>query len=430
MKNRPWTDQGARRGRGLLAQVALSTALTVSAVATLAQTATDATTILTLPRAIDAAWQRQPEALSIGQRREAAEAKAAATRRWTAEPMALELLLKTDRLTNNNGGREIEAGVSAQLWLPGERERSLAVAQAEQTAVDGRVAAARWRIAGAVREAWWAVQLARQEAQAIGARLAAARQLAADVARRVAAGDLARADQHQADSAVAGAEAELAQAGAAESQALQALRGLIGTPTGANLQDAAESTPDLDAAQALASHPLLRELRDKAELARRARELAGVQRRTNPELALSTARERGAYGESYGQSISIGLRFPFGGGERHRASLATATADQTEAEALTVVEAERLVAEIEAARARVAGARQAAEASERRAALARDTRGFFEKSFRLGESDLPTRLRTAAEAFDAERQAARARVAQAQAVSAWRQALGLLPEQP
>ena len=62
------------------------------------------------------------------------------------------------------------------------------------------------------------------------------------------------------------------------------------------------------------------------------------------------------------------------------------------------------------------------------AQLARESRGFFDKSFRLGESDLPTRLRIEAEAADAERQAVRARIELAAAISAWRQALGLLPQ--
>ena len=46
-----------------------------------------------------------------------------------------------------------------------------------------------------------------------------------------------------------------------------------------------------------------------------------------------------------------------------------------------------------------------------RARLARENRGFYEKSFRLGESDLPTRLRIESEAFEAERALGRARIA-------------------
>jgi cobalt-zinc-cadmium efflux system outer membrane protein len=75
---------------------------------------------------------------------------------------------------------------------------------------------------------------------------------------------------------------------------------------------------------------------------------------------------------------------------------------------------------------------QAAEqrrlASEARARLSRDSLGFFAKSFQMGETDLPTRLRVEQEAFAAERALQRARVEQAAALSDYRQALGLLPE--
>ena len=88
----------------------------------------------------------------------------------------------------------------------------------------------------------------------------------------------------------------------------------------------------------------------------------------------------------------------------------------------------RLAGEREAARARTDAARSQLAAADRRAQLARESRGFFDKSFRLGESDLPTRLRIEAEAADAERQAVRARIELAAAISAWRQALGQLPQ--
>jgi cobalt-zinc-cadmium efflux system outer membrane protein len=78
---------------------------------------------------------------------------------------------------------------------------------------------------------------------------------------------------------------------------------------------------------------------------------------------------------------------------------------------------------------RVESSRTQLAAAEKRAQLARESRGFFDKSFRLGESDLPTRLRIELEAVEAERQSTRARIELAAAISALRQALGLLPEQ-
>ncbi|HRM95268.1 MAG TPA: transporter, partial [Alicycliphilus sp.] len=50
------------------------------------------------------------------------------------------------------------------------------------------------------------------------------------------------------------------------------------------------------------------------------------------------------------------------------------------------------------------------------------------KAFSLGEADWPTRLRVEQDALLAERQWQRARVDAAAAISALRQALGLLPE--
>jgi cobalt-zinc-cadmium efflux system outer membrane protein len=84
--------------------------------------------------------------------------------------------------------------------------------------------------------------------------------------------------------------------------------------------------------------------------------------------------------------------------------------------------------EAAAGRLQVAAARQQLAAAEQRATLARENRGFYDKSFRLGESDLPTRLRVDSEAFEAERALGRARIALALGISQLRQSLGLLPE--
>jgi cobalt-zinc-cadmium efflux system outer membrane protein len=111
----------------------------------------------------------------------------------------------------------------------------------------------------------------------------------------------------------------------------------------------------------------------------------------------------------------------------YRAKVASASAERIEVEQARVLEANRLAADIAGARARMAAAEAVATAAARRLELAQQTRGFFDKSFRLGESDLPTRLRVELEAAEAERQSARARVGLQHAISTLRQALGLLP---
>jgi cobalt-zinc-cadmium efflux system outer membrane protein len=379
---------------------------------------------------VEAAWARQPEARALPARREAAEARRRAAAAWTPEPPALEAAHRSDRFTGNDGGRELEIGVAVPLWLPGERRHAGALAQAEAAALDSGSAAARLRVAGAVREAWWLSHRAAVDAGSAQAQLEATRRLAADVARRTQAGELSRADQHQAEGALAAAEATAAQAEAALTVALQQLQALTG-PVGAVAPLEPEPEPELEPLPApaapVAAHPALAEWQDRAMRAERAAALAATQSRAHPELALATTRERGATGERYGQTLTLALRLPFGGGPRHDGRVAEARADAAEAQARLALERDRLQAEQAAAQARVAAARTRLAAAERRAALAGETRGFFDKSFRLGETDLPARLRIEADAAEAAREAARARIELAAAVSAWRQALGLLP---
>ena len=387
---------------------------------------------LTLKRAFEAAWLRQPEALSEASRRAAVDARREASASWTAEPIAVELSGKSDRFHSEAGAMEYVAGIAAPLWLWGERERSRALAEAESGAAANRTSAARLRVAGDVREAYWQWRRAAIEMALAGDRLDNARRLSDDVARRVAAGDLARADGHQAESAVAAAEGALAEAQgrlASTRQALRALAGADATAMAAEATDAREAEPPpaaMDAA--LDSHPVLAEVRAREAVASRAAELASTQTRANPELSLATTRERGLAGAPYEQSVTLGLRIPLGSDSRLKARVAAARAEADEARALLAIERDRLAAALDAARAHVELARSRLSAAERRERLARETREFFERSFRLGETDLPTRLRIELEAAEARRLAASARIDLAAAVSSLRQATGLLPQ--
>ncbi len=382
-----------------------------------------------LRQAFDAAWARQPEAATLQIRRDAAVAQGRAAQAWTPEPPALALSQRSDRWHDNQGVRELEAGVSVPLWLPGERSRSGALADAGARAVESRADAARLRVAEALREAHWGWQRSAVDAAVARDQQAAARRLADDVARRLKAGDLARSDQHQADGAVAAADAALAQAMAARTLAEQRWRAVVGPAFVAPVTDDAvpfmepePTTPPTDA------HPALRDLQDRAAVADRAAALAALRTRANPELLLATTRERDGRGEPTLRTLTFGIRIPFGAGDRQAAVAATARAEATELDVERALAAERLAGEADAARAQVEAAKVQLAAAERRAQLAAESRGFFDLSFRLGETDLPTRLRIESEAAEAQRQAARSRIDLAAAISHWRQALGLLPE--
>ena len=406
--------------------------LALSATAACAQNVPTTAPSTTLKQAFDAAWTHQPEALAENMRLEAGHARRLSAESWTAEPPSIEIAGKTDQLDRNEGGREFEVGITVPLWLPGERSAAGALAEAETRASTSRSLAAKLRTANAVRNAYWEWQRASINADLARARLEKFRDLASDVARRVKAGELARADQHQADGAVAGAEASLAEAESALAAALLGVRALTGSTTlklapGHTSLEPEPSAP-LDSERPDAQHPVVSELLDRSEVARRAVTLASTQRRANPELTFATTRERGAFGDAWQQTVTVGVRIPFGSESRNRASVATANADAIEAEAQLALERQRVLGDIEAARSRVKSARAQIAAAERRSQLAGESRTFFQKAFRVGEVDLPARLRLELDAAEADRQLSGARIEFAAAISALRQAMGLLPE--
>jgi cobalt-zinc-cadmium efflux system outer membrane protein len=386
---------------------------------------------VSLKDVFETAWQRQPEAHALQSRRDAALAQAKAASMLSPEPPSLEISQRSDRMTGNSGAREAEVGIAVPIWLPGQRTASADLAQAEISLVERKLLASQLRLASSVRDAWWGWLRARVDAELASEQLANAQRIAADVAKRTNAGDLAKSDQHQAEGAVAAAQAHAAQAQAASAAALAQVMALTGRTAQADLtvNAAVEPAPDSTShTVAAVGHPLLAELEDRITMAERTAQLISAQRRSNPELTVATTRGRGAFGERYGQTVLIGIRVPLGAGPRHDARLATAQAEAIEVQSQLVLEQARIQADKQGAAARLEAARTQLDAAQRRAQLANESRSFFDKSFRLGESDLPTRLRIEAEAAEAARQAARSRIDLASAISALRQSLGLLPQ--
>jgi outer membrane protein, heavy metal efflux system len=349
------------------------------------------------------------------------------------------------RSAGAGGARELEAGVAWPLWRPGEQARAQQLASAGLQRSQARTLAEHWQLAGSLREAWWAVWRAQADRQAAQARVQGLRALQADVARRVAAGDLARADGHQAAMAVAQAEAGLAEAQARHDGALSSLLALTGgemasvqpwldapvgpepgmppapaTPSGAESDAPAwQAVPEAHPAHALARA-------QSAEAAAQA-EWQAVAADAPPELTLSGTRGREGLGEAERQTFTVGLRWPLGEAGEAPARRHQAHAERLEAEAAERHTVARLQAELTGARARWQAMAAHWQATQHQARLARESLGFWTRAFEWGQADLPTRLRAEQELHQADAALARARIEWWAAWSSWRQALGLLP---
>lgn len=387
----------------------------------------------------DESWQRQPEARAYSTRLESLEARERVTQSLLPRPLTLEVAGKAERSSTNtnfgaSGTGEYIVGFAIPIWLIGERSSAMALSSAESQRLVKQLASVQLRLAARLRSLFWEFELAKINGELAENRLQNARGLSQDVQRRYQAGDLSKADLLQAESAAANAEAALAESQANLILAKQNLRSVIGRDITPDLlkpaKQYAEALPalpknfvDLDQ-----THPLIQDLIAQVEVASKATALAQAQTRQNPELRLIASNGRPEVGVPNQQSILLGLRIPFGSANQIQAQRFASRANQIESEERLVFERERVLGELDASKAQVESAQIRLTAAKRRAQLSSETRAFFDKSFKFGESDLPTRLRVELEATDAAKQAAQAEITYLASVSALRQALGLLPE--
>jgi cobalt-zinc-cadmium efflux system outer membrane protein len=376
----------------------------------------------TLRYAVERAWARQPAYQAQPARAEEFAAKSDAAQALFPEPPSLSVSNRDDRFHRDEGSREYDVGIALPLWLPGEQGRQGAIVSAERDQYDTALAAAKLKLAGEVRDAYWQARLTESELTLARRKVGEAAALAADVERRVKAGDLARVDLNQAQAAERLAHAALAEAEIKIFRARQGfnvLTGLSTLPSGEETL-AAQAAPVDD-------HPLLAPLQRAVATAQAKLKQATQTLRNNPELELGLRRERGLFDEPYSHSFEVRFRLPFGTDARNKPRIAAANAELIEAQAVFGLERIKLAAEVEAVRRELEQARLVVQLTETRFTLAADTQRLLAKAFVLGELDLVSRLRAENERFESELSFTRATLEAARAVARLNQALGVLP---
>lgn len=387
------------------------------------------TSAITLRDALESAWQRAVSSRqAAAQQRRADADRALASSPW-ASPPALVLSHRNDRLFDSAGKRETEVEFAVPLWLPGQRAARASTAEAAAAQARAAEEVARLHLAGELREAAW--QLA-----ALGAELAQAevhalalRQLAADVERRVGAGDLARADSLAAEAehyAAVAAQADVRQRLHAARARWVLLTGQPALPDVA-LPGLAERAAADPASATQAAHPELRLAEQATELARWRAELVRRSRRDAPELTVGVRQDVPGRNEAPQGSLVVGLRWPLGTDDRNRPLEAQALSELDVAQTHELRLRERLDSDLTNAREAQQSAQGQLEAETARARLLRERARLIEKSFRAGESPLPDLLRALATAAQADSAVARQTAARGLARARLQQALGLLP---
>lgn len=325
---------------------------------------------------------------------------------------------------------EVEAGLP--LWLPGQRDAMEATVSSGVMEIEEKIALRRLDVAGLLRDAWWNAQRTAREATVARSRVAMAREIGADMTRRVELGEAAQADALLAKNELLAAETELAQAEGAEKVARVNYAALTG---GAEPDGALES---IKPAGDIEDHPALRT--PLAALRRAEAQLRLVEATPidNPDVGVFGRQEHNRqYSTDPSAPITDQLTNPITVGVRIRVPLPTegrqaprqaeALAEMTRAKA-EYEKAKRVVlGEIKAARANLAAAKKAAGLAGKRLAVANEQFELSRKSFALGEISAMDLYRVRQLQLDAQRAQASASVNAGAAVSRVNQAQGYAP---
>ena len=389
----------------------------------------------TLRQALDAAWQLSPSARAEGNRRSELAARDKAASSWISGAPAVGISHRTDRLNKNEGFREYEAEVEFPLWNPGVRAATQADVSAQRVGFEGQFNAAKLKLAGELRLAAASIATARVERDLNQRKLQDANVLVQDISRRVKVGENARVDALQAQVVMQQAQAALAQAEGLLNRTQSQWRGLTGLATAPALDEplASATASGIQAIGAPGSqiltpdHPALRQAQAQVGSTQAKLALVDADRRDPVSVGVGVGRERSVFAGPGETRLRIALRIPLGGDNRNAPKSAAARAELDVAQAELDALLRQVPADIAAATADLNAARTAQTAAAERNRLSTEVQTLIAKSWRLGDSDLPTRLRADNEQFEASLALARATVDVQRAIANLNQANGILP---
>lgn len=407
--------------------ICMATVLGASTGAALAQSGTTDGAPYSVGAVFEAALALSPEAQSHKKRIEALTAKRDASAAWTAQPLSVEGSYRSDRNYRNQGLREMELGVSAPLWNWNERSRNQSLRDSELESSNAQFESTKLDLAGEVRLLIWTTLSAQVDVEIAQTRAQSAQKLVVDVGRRVEAGELAKTDLYQTQAHQAQIRMELGRATAVLSDMAAEFSAITGLPLSVIRGIQAES-PNPPEGLGPLDHPRLRAIQAQSRTISQQAELTLTQRRANPELGLAVISDRSAFGVGSEKSLVLSTRIPLGNPSEYQSRVSEAQANQMATQAALKRTERSILTKERAAHSNLDVFTQLLKSASEQAELAQRVFALYQKSFELGETDLPTLLRYEQQAVEAERLARKSEIEHASRVSAYRQALGHLPE--
>lgn len=376
---------------------------------------------LTLGEVVHAALLRNPDYPVLQARGEEAQALTQLGSSLLGGEPAMFLRLEGDRASSDYEYREWEGGVELPLWRLNERKASRRLAAEAASGVRAETELLRLKVAGEVREAVWEAALSESSLELAKSNLETARALEAQVARRVARGDLAQTDLLLARDETLQREVELQEAELNLRHRLLAYKRLTGldalplsiTEVATTTQGTADSNP-------YSAAPAAKVALSRARLDQAREESGG-----NPVLFVGGKRVDVGLGGTL-DTMEASITFPFGT-SRSRARQAQAAVQVAENEA-NLTRAQRELERIQhEATHELEAARLSLSLAEERARLAEKSSAAYTRGFELGELTLSELLRERRRALAAIHEARQRKLELERQIARYNQTRGIIP---
>lgn len=379
---------------------------------------------VSLRQALDAAWALDAASKTLSFKQSELAARQRAASGWIAGEPSVTLAHRTDRVNTNGGLREYEAEVDLPLWNRRTQAATQQTIFADEQLLASSVQLAKRKIATTLLTL--AADYAFSDLEHVLAlrKIAEAEVLAADTERRMRAGDVARLDTLQAQSALLHAKSQAAVALSSKHHLQAKWKALTGLESVAALPTDSRTLATL---ASLEQHPAVQSANLQLSASQAKLRLAETDQRDPMALALGLTRERSGFAAASDSSLRIALRIPLGGESRNQPRIVAARSETAQAQAELETIQRNTQQEIDAARLALRNAQVIRESALERAQLATQMQTLITQAYRLGDRDLPTRLRADSEKNEADLVAQRTQIELRRAAAHLELTLGQLP---
>jgi outer membrane protein, heavy metal efflux system len=219
---------------------------------------------------------------------------------------------QNDVIGSSDGLQEWEAMVEMSLWLPGQKQQQLSLSEKMMAEVPAYKQKTRLEASAIVRELIWNIELAETATKQAYQTWQNAKKLEQDVNARVKAGELASAEHLLVSNNVLELQSDYLLVQADLEHAVSSYKHITGeTVLPNNVEETLAETLKQDHSSVVVNqqHPYLTVLDQQINTLRTHQQLAQFDGAINPNLSLGVRSEKAEHGESFNNSIGIGISF-------------------------------------------------------------------------------------------------------------------------